>query len=418
VVSVVFLVSILNLIFGFALAVALERRIVLYLPKRSLVPDPGEAWTPRSALPEQPPSAAQTPLPDGWVDVLDQADAECHTFAEATVHVLHLQAGAYRNDLLDVEDLVRSAVVKDNPESIRSAVQELVVLNKEWMAGLQDSVRVLAARRAEFSEHVDVGAGLESLLLDQCAEIETLCATVTSLDPTSDAEAGEKTVRHITHLSELTHELRDAIEAAMATIMVREGCVGSSDRKEHVDTMTGLRNRLGAEYQLHKWWEVDPQRKRPMSVALLDVESLGLTNEFASTRVADRILHALADQMKQQISRASTFDRVFRHNGHQFLVFFGDFAHDVAVSTVERIRQTVESTLFAYKGKQYSMTVRGGVTAVRPDDNSCTLLDRLATLAAHAKCEGGNHTCTDEGTEIVVVPAEQKSITHKTVTLE
>ena len=94
--------------------------------------------------------------------------------------------------------------------------------------------------------------------------------------------------------------------------------------------LTGLRNRLGVEYQLRKWWRDDPERQRLMSVALIDFDRLGKTNEFASTRVADRIIQALAHLLKQQVSRDSGFDRVFRYNGHQFLLFFGDIGHGTA----------------------------------------------------------------------------------------
>jgi diguanylate cyclase len=182
--------------------------------------------------------------------------------------------------------------------------------------------------------------------------------------------------------------------------------------------MTGLRNRLGVAYQLHKWWREDPERQRLMSVALIDFERLGKTNEFASTRVADRFIQALADLLKHQVSRDSGFDRVFRYNGHQFLLFFGDVGHDTAMSTVERIRQHIAAARFDYKGKQYSLTIRAGVTAMRPDDDTETLLQRLAELATFAKHDGGNHTCTDNGANIDIVPPPTQDQPPRTVTIE
>jgi diguanylate cyclase (GGDEF)-like protein len=329
-----------------------------------------------------------------------------------------LEVGTYRNDLLDIEDLVRSAVAKQNPDAIRDAVQELVALNEEWVARQRDAVHIIAEKREELGAYSDLGNHLESLLLEQSKAIETLCKNITSLDPKNDEEAGEKIVCELTHLARLVHDLRDAIDSAMVDIMMREERIESSDRRKHVDLMTGLRNRQGIEYQLHKWWREDPERQRHLSLALFDFERLGKTNEFASTRVTDHILHAMAKLFKHQVSRDSGFERVFRYNGHQFLLFFGDVGHSTAVSTVDHIRQTVALTQFEYKGKQYSLTVRAGVTTVRREDESPELLERLAGLVTQARREGGNCTCTDDKSKIIVVPPDKKTISPRTVTIE
>ena len=69
--------------------------------------------------------------------------------------------------------------------------------------------------------------------------------------------------------------------------------------------LTGLRNRLGSRAPASQ--VVAGRRRTPaaLSVALIDFDRLGKTNEFASTRVADRILQALAHLLKQQVSRDS-----------------------------------------------------------------------------------------------------------------
>lgn len=417
-VSVVFVVGMVNLVLGFALAVALERRVVLYVPSRHRgVAAPAVAELPDRPLPAVP-NVVLEQVPDKWLTMLEKANTEYRTFAEASVHILDLEVGTYRNDLLDIEDLIRSAVAKQNPDAIHDAVQELVALNDEWVARQQDAARVMAGKREELGAYTDLGHRLEALLMEQSPAVAALCKAIAGFDPQSDEEAGEKIVRELTHLARLAHELRDAIDDAAVAIMIREDRVESSDRSRYADEMTGLRNRLGIEHQLCKWWREDAERQRHMSLALFDVERLGRTNEFASTRVADRILQALAQLFKHQVSRDSGFDRVFRYNGHQFLVFFGDVGHSTATATVEHIRQAVEATLFEYKGKQYSLTVRAGVTAVRAEDAAEQLWQRLAGLVAFAKLDGGNRTCTDDGSTTNVVPPPKKAPAQRTVTIE
>jgi diguanylate cyclase (GGDEF)-like protein len=276
----------------------------------------------------------------------------------------------------------------------------------------------MADRHEELGEYTDLANRLEAVLREQSPAIETLCQAIAGFDPQGDDEAGEKIVRELAQLVRLAHELRDAIEEVMVTILVREGRIDSSDRARHADAMTGLGNRLGVEYQLHKWWRDDPERQRLMSAALIDFDRLGKTNEFASTRVADRIIQALAHLLKQQVSRDGGLDRVFRFNGHQFLLFFGDAGDSTAAATVERIRELVAATLFEYQGKQYSLTVRAGVTAMRLEDGTEQLLQRLAELVACAKCDGGNSTCKDNGPQVDVVPPPKQGHPPRTVKIE
>ncbi len=416
--SIVFVVGTINLVLGFVLALALERPIVLYLPARRGAPiDPTADRLPE---PPSPPAseAALDQVPDQWLTMLERVDAEFHTFAEASVHVLRLEADMHRNDLMDIEDLVRSAVARRNPDAIHDAVQELVAMNDEWVVRLQDASRVMASKRDELGAHTDLGHHLEALLVDQASAIQTRCQEIAGADPKSDEEAGEKIVRELTQLARLAHTLRDAIDEAATAIIVREGRGESSDRAQLVDQMTGLRNRLAIELQLGKWWREDPDHQRCLSLALVDVERLGRTNEFASTRVVDRLLQALANLLSHQVSRDSGYDRVFRYNGHQFLLFFGDAGYSAAAATVERIRQAVEATLFEFKGKQYALTVRAGVTAVRPGDDSEQLWQRLADLVARAKQEGGNRTRTDDGSAAAVAPPDKGAGTTRTVMIE
>jgi len=186
----------------------------------------------------------------------------------------------------------------------------------------------------------------------------------------------------------------------------------------HVDPATGLRNRLGAERQFAKWWLDDDRHQRLLSVALIDIDRCGKTNEFASTRVADHILQALAGLLKQLASRDSGFERVFRLRGHQFLLFFGDVSCEAAGGNVERIRQAIEATRFDYKDKQYLLTVRAGVTDVRPDEGTAGLLDRLQELAAAAKKAGGNRTYTDLGNKVDMVMPPEPAQPPRTITVE
>jgi diguanylate cyclase (GGDEF)-like protein len=427
VVSLVFVIGMLNLVLGFALAVVLERRIVLYLPtwrRESVAPAPAPVPVPdtlacESQLPRDPArDLVLGQVPDKWAAMLENANAEFRTFVEASVHVLKLEVGTYREDLLDIEDLVRSAIAKNNPDATHDAVQELVALNDEWVTRQTDAMGVMTEKRDELGAHIALEKQLEKRLIDQAHAIKDHCQSIVSFDPKADEDAGAKIVQELGQLVRLAHELRDAIQESMTAIVVHEDRLETADPKLLVDPMTGLRNRLGAERQFHKWWREDDRRQRLLSVAVIDVDRFGKTNEFASTRVADHIFQALAGLLKQLASRDSGFERVFRLDGHQFLLFFGDASREAAVGNVERIRQAIDVTRFEHKEKQYLLTVRVGVTAVRPKEGTKEVLHRLQELVAAAKSAGGNRTCTDNGKKLDVVPPHELRLQPRTITVE
>ena len=410
VVSLVFVVGMLNLVVGFALAIALERRFVLYLPtwRRDSSTAALAALTverPLSRDPDRDLLLGQ--VPDKWAAWLEQANTEFHSFVEASVHALRLEVSTYRNDLLDVEDLVRSAVATNDAGAIRDAVEKLVALTEAWVVGQTDAARVMEEKREVLGAHAALGNQLTNLLVHQAQEIKNHCQIIASHDPKLDEDAGTSIVQELGQLVRLADQLRDAIQDALVAIVTCENRLETSDRQLHVDPATGLRNRLGAERQFTKWWLDDDRHQRLLSVALIDIDRCGKLNEFASTRVADHILQGLAGLLKQLASRDSGFERVFRWSGHQFLLFFGDASCEAAVGNVERIRQAIEATRFDYQEKQYVLTVRAGVTDVRPDEGTAGLLGRLQELAAAARQAGGNRTGTDLGNKVdVVLPCE------------
>jgi hypothetical protein len=54
---------------------------------------------------------------------------------------------------------------------------------------------------------------------------------------------------------------------------------------------------------------------------------------------------------------------------------------------------------------------------MRPEDGPAQLLQRLAELVAFAKQDGGNHTCTDNGLDVDVVPPSREDQPARRVTI-
>ncbi len=404
---------------GFALAILLERQLTIPVPTlrahRGANSDEVIYEIPAAAVTLE---EVREELPARWLDMLENSGYEFSTFVEAAVEVLRLEVDVYREDLLDVEDSVRGAIVKKDPDAVRAALQELVTLNEGWVARQHEVLTVLAQRRDQLGEYGVIGTRLEGILLDQTALIESRCKSVLGLDLKGDEQAFDTIISELGNLVRMAHELRDAIREATLMIICHEDRLESSDRRQHFDALTGLQNRMGLELLFRSWWREDVRRARPVSAALVDIDRFGEVNNRLGTRVGDRFLHAIARLLGQLTAKENGLDRVFRYGGQSFFIFFGDTGPRSAAANVERMRQSIEATKFEYNGGQHSLTVRVGLTQVHRDDDTTTIFTRLQELAANAKRAGRNRTCLEDATGNGVVQPEAAQVKGRVVKVE
>ncbi len=417
-ITVVFVIAMMNLVFGFGLAVLLEHQIVVPYPRFHRDTRRPDVVFELPVTQPVPQAEIRASMPSRWLDLLEANDVQFSTFVEASVEILKLEVDSYRDDLLDIEDLVRSAIQKNKPEAIHDALQVLVALNEEWVERQSDAIRAMAESRDKLGQYAAIGSQLESMLLDQTSLVQTQCRKLLSVDVSDSDAASTAIIAGIGHLVCMAHGLRDAIRNATLLIICSEGRLESTDRRFCQDAMTGLQNRMGVELLFKNWWREDQQRRRLASVALIDVDRFGELNNQASTRVGDRMLRAIGDYLEQLTESESGLERVFRFNGQTFFIFFGDSGPRTAASKVEKMRQTIETSKLVHQQQQYSITVRAGVTDVRGDDDTTTLFKRLEEVLEEAKRGGRNRTGVDDSSGRAIIQPESLDVKGRIVKVE
>ncbi len=418
-ISVVFVIGVLNLILGFILAVRLERQITVPLPVWQASEVTRDVILELSVPEPLPIDELRDTLPKRWLDLLNDGEVEFSSFVEAATEVLRLEVDGYRRDLLDVEDLVRSTIEKNKPEALKDTIGVLVALNEEWMDRQKDALEVMSRRQDQLGDFASIGQDLESILLDQTALLQQACEGLVRIRESGTADEVSAAVVHsLSKMTELVHELRDQNRRASLMIMCREGRLHLSDRDMQRDDVTGLQNRIALELVFRNWWKEDVDRHRQVSAALIDVDRCGELNSAFTTRVGDRILKNLAIYLEQLCDSESGLERVYHYAGQQFVIFFGDMGPRTAVSKVEKIRQTVEATKFEYGGKAYRLTLRAGVTFAKPDDDTSSLFERLEELAETARHEGRNRTALEEASGSGVVQPEEMEVKKRVIRVE
>ena len=268
------------------------------------------------------------------------------------------------------------------------------------MAKQSEAAGHLGSRRGDLGGFDDVGGGLEDVLLDQAAQIETTCNNIDVLDFDSDVTAGcNRLVIEICRLIDLAHNLRDRMQESLVTIMRVDKRLDTLERRMQVDGWTGLLNRSGFEVVLYEWWRDDVARQRLVSIGLIDVDKLGRQNESGGTRRGDALLGAFGKLIKRTDRERSWFCAGgARFEGQMFAVFFGDTGPRNATSAIERIRQTIEATTFVAGEEEIELTVSCAVSEVAEERSAGNALQAFAEGSAVGQERGPQPDIPRRGT--------------------
>jgi diguanylate cyclase (GGDEF)-like protein len=360
----------------------------------------------------------QEDLPPQWLDILDGA-SECKSIVEASVQVLRLEVGKYRERLVNIDGDVRQCLRAPNPAKLQAAVTQLRAVNSEWMDRQAEAASYLMERKKSLGELAPLGDTLDQVLQSQAEQIETTCSNIDMFNFQASPMIGaRRLVIEMRKLVDLAHTLRDCMQELLLTVMAREGRLDSTDKALQTDNLTGLKNRTGIEAFMRKWWRDDGRRIRQISVAMFDLDRFSPITERWGARVTDKLLASIARIVDDMLRKYSGLDWCGRFAGQRFFVFWADTGPHGATSVVERIRQTIAETHFELPQGTIEVTFSAAVTEVLPEDTTKSLFTRLNKTLREAKLAGRNCTYLFDGTAPKQVEPPQFDVRGKVAKLE
>lgn len=389
-VTLVFVIGTLNIALGFALALGLERGLVLYVPTwgagsvppdatRGLVAARAEEDAPPGQKPdgegeEEPPGAARAP----------GAAAGESAQAEESLGALQRDVHRHIDTLLHLEDQIRGALDDPQPAAVHTCAEQLVAAGEEWLARQCAMVRTMADTREQWGPHADVERRLERMLLDQTPALESSGRALATLDPTDDVDAVARLLQDVIQRLRDAHQLRDGVQEALASLALREARAEPLNLSAHVDPLTRLPNGVGLAL-LCRAWSRAAADSHPRPLALLDLDDFGRANQLLGTRAADELLQAVAELLQREFEHGEA--RIGRFSGQQYLVLWRRGEPQEVSQQLERLLTFVSETPFSCAGQAYRLSARGGLTLLRPQDDiagAFRLLNGLTELARHA----------------------------------
>lgn len=276
--------------------------------------------------------------------------------------------GAYRVDL-------ERTIVYWNP-----AAEKLTGFAADEVVGTKCSDGIL--------EHVD-DAGCR-LCLSQCPLADTM----------SDGESREAKV-YFHHrdgyrvpITMRCSALRDAGDAIIGGLEVfttasasevLERRIEEFEGLAYLDALTEVANRRFADINLAQYLEEHRRYRWPFGLVLFDIDHFKAVNDRHGHAVGDRVLKMVARTLGLT---ARGFDLVARWGGEEFLVLVRNVEDGLFEQVAERFRALIAAAFLDLDGDRVGVTVSGGATTAREDDDPASILERADRLLYASKTGG------------------------------
>lgn len=143
------------------------------------------------------------------------------------------------------------------------------------------------------------------------------------------------------------------------------------------DALTGLANRRRLEEVLDAHWRRARRARRPLALAMVDIDHFKRYNDFYGHAAGDRALQRIATLLKETIRDT---DLAARFGGEEFAVVMPDTDLEAAHAVAERLHTAVVRLAERHElVDDHIVTVSIGVAALVPEPD--TKLDQLVELA-------------------------------------
>ena len=126
---------------------------------------------------------------------------------------------------------------------------------------------------------------------------------------------------------------------------------------------------------------------RSCSIAMIDLDFFKKINDRFGHPVGDDVLRSFGIALFANIRGV---DKIGRYGGEEFLLILPDAARDEAVRTLDRLRGMISELDWLAISPGLVVTMSAGVSMVRPDDTTDTLIARADAALYRAKDAGRN----------------------------
>ena len=153
------------------------------------------------------------------------------------------------------------------------------------------------------------------------------------------------------------------------------------------DGLTGIANRRKLDEAMENEFLRAKRYGRPLSIAILDADHFKKVNDTHGHIVGDFVLKKLATLFQQNIRREELLGR---YGGEEFVVVMPEVDSSGAFQLAEKLRKTVESTVFKSGEAELPITISVGVATLGAEESVKAFIDTADQALYKSKEDGRN----------------------------
>lgn len=166
----------------------------------------------------------------------------------------------------------------------------------------------------------------------------------------------------------------------------------------YTDPLTATNNRAAFNDSLQREIKLAQRNSKHLSIIFFDIDHFKTINDTYGHECGDKALASAANCIKEAV-RGS--DMVFRYGGEEFVIILSDTSLDGANSIANRIHQSIENHTIAYGMDIIKLTASLGISSLRGNDSSDSLIKRADEAMYQAKKNGRNQIQLESAVQLV-----------------
>jgi diguanylate cyclase (GGDEF)-like protein len=155
------------------------------------------------------------------------------------------------------------------------------------------------------------------------------------------------------------------------------------------DKLTGSYNRTAFDLYIEILRKESIRSQLVFSLAIFDFDFFKAINDTYGHAAGDQILIKITEIVKNSIRDS---DLLFRWGGEEFLILLKNCPLVDAVATMDKIRSTINKTIFYFEDNPITITISAGVTNNNGSENIDVIIKRADALLYEAKRKGRDRT--------------------------
>ena len=204
-----------------------------------------------------------------------------------------------------------------------------------------------------------------------------------------------KIIEETKELAETSQILQSQLDESAIELKSLRQELAQVQEMAKTDALTGLFNRQAFDHKLEEHIETNKHSNSDLCLLFLDLDHFKQVNDTYGHQVGDNVLRYTANLMKQHISKNHC---AARYGGEEMAIIMPNTPLKKAMEIAEKIRSSLAQHPLKRKGSKESIgivTVSIGVSALKPNDSTESLIERADKAMYKAKKNGRNQVLSE-----------------------